>query len=77
MQEKLENIGIFFSFLGKIHGIGQRVDAKIRNVIGDLLGKRLRVGKKKQQQPKEKQHNTHTTTIKNERNKKLKKKSPV
>lgn len=48
------------------------MDAKIRNVIGDLLGKRLRVGKKKQQQPKEKQHikkqhNTHTTTIKNER----------
>jgi len=38
--------------------------------------------RKKQQQPKEKQHikkqhNTHTTTIKNERRKKLKKKSPV
>jgi hypothetical protein len=61
-------------FLGKVHGIGKRVDAKIRNVIGDLLGKRLEWEKKQQQQPKEKQHikkqhNTHTTTIKNERKK--------
>jgi len=42
-------------------------------VIGDLLGKRLEWERKKQQ-PKEKQHikkqhNTHTTTIKNERKK--------
>ena len=48
------------------------MDAKIRNVIGDLLGKRLEWERKKQQQPKEKQHikkqhNTHTTTIKNEK----------
>ena len=55
------------------------MDAKIRNVIGDLLGKRLEWERK--QQPKEKQHikkqhNTHTTTIKNERNKKSKEEKP-
>ena len=62
-------------FLGKIHGIGKRVDAKIRNVIGDLLGKRLEWERKKttnerKKQHIKKQHNTHKTTIKNERRKK-------
>ena len=42
MAKSFYQIFDFFSiFLGKIHGIGSRVDAKIRNVIGDLLGKRL------------------------------------
>jgi len=51
---------LFSLFLGKIHGIGSRVDAKIRNVIGDLLGKRLEWERKNNNNRKKTTHKKTT-----------------